>query len=750
MLPHSLQGKLIFLFVTLILITNGFFAIVGFSRENIYITQEALQIAISIVGALEKPSQIFFRDGNTEQLDHIMQNRAGMAAELFLTIYDANWWHLWGDEARIPPEGFPDIEGLKRFDVRTGFGNTVREVFVPIIVDGQRCGAIGVGVPSFSHLQNRTSVSDFLSMLLISFVVGVSVAMMASKSLLASLYNLMSAVEDFGNGDYSVRVDPREVGELKDLACSFNRMALTVQETFKENLQRNRVIDEKLQELWEIYELMRKMSLNVEFKVILEKFLEKAQTLSFSSYGQIIFQDKHTLKLMMATDLALPAGIELHEFENAVNKCFIDGTVVEFSSHSLSAIFLPLLAGNKTNGVLFLAKNDVAGYSEGIRRFLETIAPVIASQIRNAKLYEELADWNQHLKNIMSSINSGLATVDRRSKFIVANENFFNIVGVSGFDLYTASFKDLCGRISDRAFASVFLNEVTLFNSAVNSEKSAEHRVHKILDCFCGENVTKIALNIMPLFSESEINGCIIVLLDVTEQKKIEQQMLESEKWAVLGRLAASVAHEIRNPLVAISSLVEIIGEEVQGDLKEHVGVILGEVQRLNRVVTELLGLARPEVANLKERDLVEVINELLLLVRHEAAKNEIKLERHFPDEPCKIFVDAEKIKQAVLNILLNSFQTIGRGGCTGIEIRKSPEGVIIVVYNDGPVIPEKMRARIFEPFFTTRVSGTGLGLAITRKVIDLHNGKIEVESREGHTEFKILLPIGEKHAQNS
>ena len=245
------------------------------------------------------------------------------------------------------------------------------------------------------------------------------------------------------------------------------------------------------------------------------------------------------------------------------------------------------------------------------------------------------------------------------------------------------------------------------------------------------------------MYAGEDIRGCVLVVDDVTDQKKLEQQMLESEKWAVLGRLAGSVAHEIRNPLVAIRSLVEIIRDEVQGDLKEHANVIIGEVLRLNRVVAELLSLVRPEVASLKKCDLVELINELLLLVRHEALKNEIRLQKHFPETDCVAFLDPEKIKQAVLNLLLNAFQATGRGGIIELRLEKEDGGTVISVGNNGPMIEEFVKARIFEPFFTTKPGGTGLGLAITRKIVELHKGRVELSSTPEQTVFKLYLPDG-------
>ena len=749
MLPRTLQGKLIFFFVSLIFITNAFLAIAAFSRERLAISNDTMEAAVSLGSILQKPAELFLRNGDRSIIDHIYTNRSGNSAELLLTVYDRNWWKVWGDEARIPPGGFPVIAEIERFESHTGNGATYRELFFPLVIDGETLGAVGVGVTPVWQNKHNSTASDFASLMLLSMFVGIMVAIFASRSILDPLGDLMRGIDEFGRGDYSVRVDSAGTGELKELGDSFNRMALTVQETFKENLQRNRSIDEKLQELWEIYELMRKVTLDNEFTAILEKFLEKAQTLSFSSFAQIVLQNRRTLRFEEVVNVAARKNPRQDAIEAIVNSCFISKTLHENLVEDISIIGVPLLSGSRMNGVIVLAKNDSGGYSEGVRRFLETIAPVLASIIENASLYEALSDWNQQMKNILASISQGLATLDRNRKFLIVNERFLGMFGMTGFDTGLHGFREFCDQISDRHFAGAMHNEAAVFFERIFSPAADDSVVHRIIEYNAGSSLRQFAISLLPLRAGNDIRGAVIVVDDVTDQKKFEQQMIEAEKWAVLGRLAASVAHEIRNPLVAIRSLVEIIGEEVQGDLKEHANVVLGEVLRLNRVVAELLSLVKPEAANLKICNLVEIINELTLLIKHEAVKNEISLQRYFPEGDCLVRVDAEKIKQAVLNLTLNAFQAVGRCGKVELRVERLPGWIVIRVGNDGPQIEDSVRQRVFEPFFTTKANGTGLGLAITRKIVELHRGKIEFDSRREMTEFRIFLPDGAENGAN-
>ncbi len=748
----SLQGKLVLHFFLLILITNGLFALVSYSRENIRTSEEIIETAAFIGSIMHGPSGDFLKTGNSKQIDRISKSRLGLSKDLKITIYDRNWWRKWGDEERIPAEGFPPIESFNGAEFRT-----VQDVFIekellyPIIVDDSPVGAIGIGIPSLEKLESRTPGTDFLLLLILDAIIGVAVAVIVARYILLPLQNLVQGIEEVKEGNYSIRVKTSGTGELVALGETFNKMASKVQETVKENLMRNRMLDEKLQELWEIYELTRTMTFSLKLDEMLKPFLEKAQTLSFSSYAELIMQERITKKPIVTVSFGEVNDLSQEDYENSVNRVFLEGKLVEIIQGSFSFIFIPLRTGLKVRGVLFLGKHDSSGYSENVRRFLETICPVAASLIENAHLYSEVADLNEYLSNILSSVNSGVATIDRQNRLQLANNSFYSILGVTKPDEEAPFLEKFCSKINDKGFANEFLRKVTSDNfnhQKADDEGEEDRKLERVCLRLQKHNSFSriIEIIVMPLRAERKVIGSIISIEDITELKNIEQQMLESEKWAILGKLAASVAHEIRNPLVAIRSLVEIIGEDAIGENKEHVNVILGEVYRLNRVVTELLSLVRPESAFLKEVSIQKLLNELIILIRHEAQKKGVTIETRFEDGGNFIKADPEKLKQAFLNIVLNAIQAMDKGGAVCIEARSIDDCVEISFYNDGPAIPDSVKSRIFEPFFTTRENGTGLGLAITKKIIDLHNGKIELNSTDkGGVEFKFILPGGYK-----
>lgn len=230
---------------------------------------------------------------------------------------------------------------------------------------------------------------------------------------------------------------------------------------------------------------------------------------------------------------------------------------------------------------------------------------------------------------------------------------------------------------------------------------------------------------------------------------EMEGQLRTAERLSTIGELAAVLAHEIRNPLGSILGTAEILKDDFHpGDRKyEFLEIMVKESRRLNNVVEDFLRLARPQPILMGECDLLEELNNVIALVSGEARKRQITLECRVPHLP-PIEGDSEKLRQAFLNIILNSLQASAAGGSVSVtaargEPGRDRPGWIDLFFSDSGagVLPEAAE-RIFEPFFTTKEGGTGLGLAITRKIIDGHGGSIALVSEPGQgAVFRIRLP---------
>ncbi|MFO0759819.1 MAG: ATP-binding protein [Byssovorax sp.] len=228
--------------------------------------------------------------------------------------------------------------------------------------------------------------------------------------------------------------------------------------------------------------------------------------------------------------------------------------------------------------------------------------------------------------------------------------------------------------------------------------------------------------------------------------QKARAELVQAERLATIGKMAAHITHEIRNPLSSIGLNMELLEEEVaMGGDKEQaqlISAIKGEIERLSRISEQYLSVARRPRPNLQREHAEDLVRELLAFVRPELdrAKVTIRIDED-PDLP-EVSLDESQLRQALLNLIRNAREAMPKGGELSVSIKRTGEGVAILIDDTGAGIPEEARASIFDPFFTTKERGTGLGLAVTREIVEAHGGTIRCEAREGQgTRFAIELP---------
>jgi two-component system sensor histidine kinase PilS (NtrC family) len=245
---------------------------------------------------------------------------------------------------------------------------------------------------------------------------------------------------------------------------------------------------------------------------------------------------------------------------------------------------------------------------------------------------------------------------------------------------------------------------------------------------------------------ESGMAGYIYSVQDLTEQKRLEAQFRLKDRMATLGRLAAGIAHEIRNPLASISGsakVLETIGE-IDEDERKLIAIVSRESERLNKLVSDFLLYSREQRFDFREVDVVVLIEETLLLLHHRPDFPEhVKVERSLPRHPVMILADADKLRQVLWNICDNALKAMPNGGTLAAEVRNGHRGGARIVFRDtGVGIAPSQVENLFEPFEPAFAYGTGLGLAIVYQIVHGHGGHIQVESSPGGgSEFTIELP---------
>ncbi len=245
---------------------------------------------------------------------------------------------------------------------------------------------------------------------------------------------------------------------------------------------------------------------------------------------------------------------------------------------------------------------------------------------------------------------------------------------------------------------------------------------------------------------EGYLVGHLLILRDLREVRSLQEEIRRQEKLAALGGMAAGIAHEIRNPLSSIKGLATLFNDRFEegSEEKEAAGVMLREVDRLNRVISELLEFARPSDLKPKAVDLNELLEHSVRLVQQDAKGKAIRIELSPYSGLPPVPIDPDRFSQAVLNLFLNAIQAMDKGGVLSIETSLSDDlHVMVRVADTGGGISPRDLGKIFDPYFTTKPTGTGLGLAIVHKIIEAHKGKVRVESAVGKgTVFTILIPL--------
>jgi two-component system sensor histidine kinase HydH len=342
-----------------------------------------------------------------------------------------------------------------------------------------------------------------------------------------------------------------------------------------------------------------------------------------------------------------------------------------------------------------------------------------------------LAEMRSYTENVVESMASGLITVDTKGRIVSTNRKASHLLGWNT--------RQIQGRALESLIPAQYLN----INDVIEQKKGI---IEREIDCPSEKGILPLSVSVTPLKdSEGGSMGAVIIFRDLREIRELQKKVRRSERLAALGRLASGVAHEIRNPLSSIKGFAQYFRDKFDAGTedKSYADIMIQEVERLNRVITQLLDFGRPKELHLGLHPLSQILEHPLQLIRADLDKRGIKLiQSPFPKDEIK--VDSDQITQALLNIFINAMESMEGGGELRVEMVQKPErgGVEIWISDSGPGIHRENLSKIFDPFFSTKKKGTGLGLTITSNIIEAHEGEVMVESREGKgTTFKIFLP---------
>ena len=256
--------------------------------------------------------------------------------------------------------------------------------------------------------------------------------------------------------------------------------------------------------------------------------------------------------------------------------------------------------------------------------------------------------------------------------------------------------------------------------------------------------------------SDENILGSSVVLRDITERKMLERQVAHQEKMAGLGLIAAGIAHEVGNPLASISAIVQVFQRKSAIPfIIEQSRIIRNQIERINKILRELVNFAKPPSYAPGSTNINEVIQAALNVIKYDRRTKNIRIDSNLSEEIPLLYIVGDHLLQVIMNIVLNAVDAVeGTDGAIAVSsFIKDEQYACINISDNGMGIPINLREKIFEPFFTTKEvgKGTGLGLSVSYGLVKSMNGRIEVESGEGAgSTFRILLPIAGESAKHA
>jgi PAS domain S-box-containing protein len=388
--------------------------------------------------------------------------------------------------------------------------------------------------------------------------------------------------------------------------------------------------------------------------------------------------------------------------------------------------------------VTFGAKNSGGKYSkETLNNWTEAVL----------RLDSSLALYKNKHKLILDSIAIGVLTINKKGELTFANNALEEILG---FDIDDYLGKNLAllkkhySEQAEQADCENFSNLVieTLETGRIFSGEEREYSDGKIF---------KITTS--PIRDKTgSITEVVALLQNITEQRQLERAVMNNEKLATVGTLAAGIAHEIRNPLTSVRGFIQLLEPELANSpKKEYLEIMLGELDRVNSFITNFLNSTKPSLPKRSLADITALLTEVQLLTESEALLREIDLSFSYPAQlPC-LHIDKDQIKQVILNILKNAFDAVGPQGKIEVSIQRQStlSGISLSIKDNGKGMDQQTLSRIFDPFFTTKKSGTGLGMSVTYQIVRNHGGDINISSIPGMgSTFIVNLPFAQTDQQ--
>jgi signal transduction histidine kinase len=388
------------------------------------------------------------------------------------------------------------------------------------------------------------------------------------------------------------------------------------------------------------------------------------------------------------------------------------------------------------------AEEDKARARQDTAARVSTKIEQIGQRMRNVE--EVFSALKDNLDQILGNLQDGILLFTGDGRAVLVSEaarRFLQVERGKVLGLHASQIFDRSTRLG-HALGDAFDTQVPLVKEEIRTETG--RRIQASVD-FIHDDLSHQGL------------GALVTLRDLESMEEIESELELSRRMAAIGRLTSGVAHEVKNPINAIVVHLELLKNKLNdpsAPAVRHLEVIDMEIRRLDRVVQTLVDFSRPVELQLREQDLRLVIGDVLALATEELSTRNVILVNRLPAKAVIANVDADLLKQATLNVIENGAQAMPEGGRLEVSLETDRKFAVLRIADEGVGIADEIREKIFDLYFTTKSGGSGIGLAMTYRILQLHHGAVEVQSRETRgTEFRLRIPLaatdwGRRHLQ--
>lgn len=384
------------------------------------------------------------------------------------------------------------------------------------------------------------------------------------------------------------------------------------------------------------------------------------------------------------------------------------------------------------------AIRDTDGHVRYLEGFVEDVTE------RKQAEYD-LRQSEARFRTIINTIKDGLALLDNKGNLISVNKPFAALFDSTPEDLVEQSWHALCQSITPPFPGTLALRTLHDAQPRLQRVRFTTPAQHDSLPA----SVRILDIQTFPFLDSQHILSQVVMhIIDMTEHVQLETLVIQNERFAASGKLAATVAHEVNTPLQAIRNFLYLAGQAEDEQRDDYHALIRDEIGRISTIIQQFLNLYRPDNSSILEIDINALIERIMLLTQNTLTKHSITVERRFMPEPPLIHGRADQLTQVFLNLIMNAIEAMPHGGSLTLRTSANAlQGMVTVEISDtGTGILPTIEARIFEPFFTTKPQGTGLGLAISRRIIEQHNGRITIQNNAEQGSTCILtLPTNRK-----